>query len=91
MFSPLDKIVGLIIVIQNEKEISLCGILLDSSLLAGSIITHPKYLFVQCKSAHSLLYQMMLPESIAIVCSAKFQETRFYKLTDCGLQETSSF
>uniref|UniRef100_A0ABI7XGQ3 STAM binding protein n=1 Tax=Felis catus TaxID=9685 RepID=A0ABI7XGQ3_FELCA len=54
--------------------------------------THPtQTAFLSSVDLHThCSYQMMLPESIAIVCSPKFQETGFFKLTDHGLEEISS-
>ena len=54
--------------------------------------THPtQTAFLSSVDLHThCSYQMMLPESIAIVCSPKFQETGFFRLTDHGLEEISS-
>lgn len=54
--------------------------------------THPtQTLFLSSVDLHTYCsYQMMLPESIAIVCSPQFQETGFFKLTDYGVQEIST-
>ncbi|NXP73400.1 STABP protein, partial [Ramphastos sulfuratus] len=58
----------------------------------GWIHTHPtQTAFLSSVDLHThCSYQMMLPESIAIVCSPKYQETGFFKLTEHGLQEISS-
>ncbi|XP_018109746.1 STAM binding protein S homeolog isoform X2 [Xenopus laevis] len=55
----------------------------------GWIHTHPtQTAFLSSVDLHThCSYQMMLPESIAIVCSPKFQETGFFKLTDYGMKE----
>uniref|UniRef100_A0A8C5PE83 STAM binding protein n=1 Tax=Leptobrachium leishanense TaxID=445787 RepID=A0A8C5PE83_9ANUR len=55
----------------------------------GWIHTHPtQTAFLSSVDLHThCSYQMMLPESIAIVCSPKFQETGFFKLTEYGLKE----
>ncbi|KAM4677138.1 LOW QUALITY PROTEIN: STAM-binding protein [Discoglossus pictus] len=58
----------------------------------GWIHTHPtQTAFLSSVDLHThCSYQMMLPESIAIVCSPKFQETGFFKLTDHGMEEIST-
>ncbi|NXU20309.1 STABP protein, partial [Pardalotus punctatus] len=58
----------------------------------GWIHTHPtQTAFLSSVDLHThCSYQMMLPESIAIVCSPKYQETGFFKLTEHGLEEISS-
>ncbi|NWU89512.1 STABP protein, partial [Upupa epops] len=58
----------------------------------GWIHTHPtQTAFLSSVDLHThCSYQLMLPESIAIVCSPKYQETGFFKLTEHGLQEISS-
>ncbi|KAM8973253.1 STAM-binding protein [Pelodytes ibericus] len=55
----------------------------------GWIHTHPtQTAFLSSVDLHThCSYQMMLPESIAIVCSPKFHETGFFKLTDYGMKE----
>nr|DBA32124.1 TPA: hypothetical protein GDO54_007867 [Pyxicephalus adspersus] len=55
----------------------------------GWIHTHPtQTAFLSSVDLHThCSYQMMLPESIAIVCSPKFQETGIFKLTDYGMKE----
>ncbi|NIG61196.1 STAM-binding protein [Pontoporia blainvillei] len=58
----------------------------------GWIHTHPtQTAFLSSVDLHAhCSYQMVLPEAIAIVCSPKFQETGFFRLTDHGLEEISS-
>ncbi|KAM3659245.1 LOW QUALITY PROTEIN: STAM-binding protein [Ammospiza maritima maritima] len=58
----------------------------------GWIHTHPtQTAFLSSVDLHThCSYQMMLPESIAIVCSPKYQETGFFRLTEHGLEEISS-
>ncbi|XP_051010766.1 STAM-binding protein [Acomys russatus] len=76
---------------ENEEEIFFMQD--DLGLLTlGWIHTHPtQTAFLSSVDLHThCSYQMMLPESIAIVCSPKFQETGFFKLTDYGLQEIST-
>ncbi|XP_040270487.1 STAM-binding protein [Bufo bufo] len=55
----------------------------------GWIHTHPtQTAFLSSVDLHThCSYQMMLPESIAIVCSPKFQETGIFRLTDYGMKE----
>uniref|UniRef100_A0A8C0X9T4 MPN domain-containing protein n=2 Tax=Castor canadensis TaxID=51338 RepID=A0A8C0X9T4_CASCN len=76
---------------ENEEELFLIQ---DQQALItlGWIHTHPtQTAFLSSVDLHThCSYQMMLPESIAIVCSPKFQETGFFKLTDHGLEEISS-
>ncbi|XP_032304767.1 STAM-binding protein isoform X2 [Coturnix japonica] len=76
---------------ENEEELFLIQ---DQHGLVtlGWIHTHPtQTAFLSSVDLHThCSYQMMLPESIAIVCSPKYQETGFFKLTEHGLQEISS-
>ncbi|MBZ3890260.1 STAM-binding protein [Sciurus carolinensis] len=76
---------------ENEEELFLIQ---DQQglITLGWIHTHPtQTAFLSSVDLHThCSYQMMLPESIAIVCSPKFQETGFFKLTDHGLEEISS-
>ncbi|CAI9558868.1 unnamed protein product [Staurois parvus] len=55
----------------------------------GWIHTHPtQTAFLSSVDLHThCSYQMMLPESIAIVCSPKFNETGIFRLTDYGMKE----
>ncbi|XP_074837728.1 STAM-binding protein [Carettochelys insculpta] len=64
----------------------------DSLITLGWIHTHPtQTAFLSSVDLHThCSYQMMLAESIAIVCSPKYQETGFFKLTDHGLEEISA-
>ncbi|NXL65098.1 STABP protein, partial [Chordeiles acutipennis] len=67
--------------------------LLELPLLCSPVFqTHPtQTAFLSSVDLHThCSYQMMLPESIAIVCSPKYQETGFFKLTEHGLEEISS-
>ncbi|XP_077699052.1 STAM-binding protein isoform X2 [Canis aureus] len=70
---------------NTARGVETCGILCGK-------LTHPtQTAFLSSVDLHThCSYQMMLPESIAIVCSPKFQETGFFKLTDHGLEEISS-
>ncbi|NXS55220.1 STABP protein, partial [Brachypteracias leptosomus] len=76
---------------ENEEELF---VIQDQHGLVtlGWIHTHPtQTAFLSSVDLHThCSYQMMLPESIAIVCSPKYQETGFFKLTEHGLQEISS-
>uniref|UniRef100_F5H5B9 STAM-binding protein n=1 Tax=Homo sapiens TaxID=9606 RepID=F5H5B9_HUMAN len=76
---------------ENEEELFLIQ---DQQglITLGWIHTHPtQTAFLSSVDLHThCSYQMMLPESVAIVCSPKFQETGFFKLTDHGLEEISS-
>jgi len=76
---------------ENEEELFLIQDQ-QSLITLGWIHTHPtQTAFLSSVDLHThCSYQMMLPESIAIVCSPKFQETGFFKLTDHGLEEISS-
>ncbi|KAM6369742.1 STAM-binding protein isoform 2-T3 [Pluvialis apricaria] len=67
------------------RGVETCGILCGK-------LTHPtQTAFLSSVDLHThCSYQMMLPESIAIVCSPKYQETGFFKLTEHGLEEISS-
>ncbi|OWK50401.1 STAM-binding protein [Lonchura striata] len=58
----------------------------------GWIHTHPtQTAFLSSVDLHThCSYQTMLPESIAIVCSPKYQETGFFRLTEHGLEQISS-
>ncbi|NWU87361.1 STABP protein, partial [Onychorhynchus coronatus] len=76
---------------ENEEELFLIQ---DQHGLVtlGWIHTHPtQTAFLSSVDLHThCSYQMMLPESIAIVCSPKYQETGFFRLTEHGLEEISS-
>ncbi|NXU54855.1 STABP protein, partial [Turnix velox] len=76
---------------ENEEELFMIQ---DQQGLVtlGWIHTHPtQTAFLSSVDLHThCSYQMMLPESIAIVCSPKYQETGFFKLTEHGLEEISS-
>ncbi|XP_056670641.1 STAM-binding protein isoform X2 [Monodelphis domestica] len=78
---------------NTESEEELFHIQDQQGLITlGWIHTHPtQTAFLSSVDLHThCSYQMMLPESIAIVCSPKFQETGFFRLTDHGLEEISS-
>ncbi|XP_039180186.1 STAM-binding protein isoform X2 [Crotalus tigris] len=78
---------------NTESEEELFLIQDQNSLITlGWIHTHPtQTAFLSSVDLHThCSYQMMLPESIAIVCSPKYQETGFFKLTDHGMEEISS-
>ncbi|XP_017682806.1 PREDICTED: STAM-binding protein isoform X1 [Lepidothrix coronata] len=76
---------------ENEEELFLIQ---DQHGLVtlGWIHTHPtQTAFLSSVDLHThCSYQLMLPESIAIVCSPKYQETGFFRLTEHGLEEISS-
>ncbi|NXT55993.1 STABP protein, partial [Pluvianellus socialis] len=76
---------------ENEEELF---VIQDQHGLVtlGWIHTHPtQTAFLSSVDLHThCSYQIMLPESIAIVCSPKYQETGFFKLTEHGLWEISS-
>ncbi|XP_029460004.1 STAM-binding protein [Rhinatrema bivittatum] len=76
---------------ENEEELFLIQ---DQHGLVtlGWIHTHPtQTAFLSSVDLHThCSYQLMLAESIAIVCSPKYQETGFFKLTEHGLEEISS-
>lgn len=76
---------------ENEEELFLIQ---DQHglITLGWIHTHPtQTAFLSSVDLHThCSYQIMLPESIAIVCSPKYQETGFFKLTDHGMDEISS-
>ncbi|XP_077161039.1 STAM-binding protein [Paroedura picta] len=76
---------------ENEEELFLIQDQFGLITL-GWIHTHPtQTAFLSSVDLHThCSYQMMLPESIAIVCSPKYQETGFFKLTDHGMEEISS-
>ncbi|NXK96632.1 STABP protein, partial [Formicarius rufipectus] len=76
---------------ESEEELFLSQDQLGLVTL-GWIHTHPtQTAFLSSVDLHThCSYQMMLPESIAIVCSPKYQETGFFQLTEHGLQEISS-
>lgn len=76
---------------ENEEELFLIQDQYDLITL-GWIHTHPtQTAFLSSVDLHThCSYQMMLPESIAIVCSPKFNETGYFKLTDHGMTEIST-
>ncbi|XP_023694336.1 STAM binding protein b isoform X1 [Paramormyrops kingsleyae] len=76
---------------ENEEELFLIQDQYDLITL-GWIHTHPtQTAFLSSVDLHThCSYQIMLPESIAIVCSPKFNETGYFRLTDYGMDEISS-
>ncbi|KAJ8263177.1 hypothetical protein COCON_G00156340 [Conger conger] len=76
---------------ENEEELFLIQDQYDLITL-GWIHTHPtQTAFLSSVDLHThCSYQIMLPESIAIVCSPKFKETGYFRLTDYGMDEISS-
>ncbi|XP_030624412.1 STAM-binding protein-like A [Chanos chanos] len=76
---------------ENEEELFHIQDEYDLITL-GWIHTHPtQTAFLSSVDLHThCSYQIMLPESIAIVCSPKFQETGYFRLTDHGMKEISS-
>ncbi|XP_058864711.1 STAM-binding protein-like A isoform X1 [Acipenser ruthenus] len=76
---------------ENEEELFIIQDQL-SLITLGWIHTHPtQTAFLSSVDMHThCSYQMMLPESIAIVCSPKFNETGYFKLTEHGMEEISS-
>ncbi|KAG8011718.1 Peptidyl-prolyl cis-trans isomerase-like 2 [Nibea albiflora] len=76
---------------ENEEELFLIQDQFDLITL-GWIHTHPtQTAFLSSVDLHThCSYQMMLPEAIAIVCSPKFNETGYFRLTDRGTEEIST-
>lgn len=76
---------------ENEEELFLVQDQYNLITL-GWIHTHPtQTAFLSSVDLHThCSYQMMLPESIAIVCSPKFNETGYFRLTDYGMEEIST-
>ncbi|CAN0436489.1 unnamed protein product [Lampetra fluviatilis] len=75
---------------ENEEELFEIQDRYDL-LTLGWIHTHPtQTAFLSSVDLHThCSYQLMLPEAIAIVCSPKHDETGFFKLTECGMEEIS--
>ncbi|XP_061586681.1 STAM-binding protein-like A [Cololabis saira] len=76
---------------ENEEELFLIQDQYDLITL-GWIHTHPtQTAFLSSVDLHThCSYQMMMPEAIAIVCSPKFNEIGYFRLTDRGTEEISS-
>ncbi|XP_063051274.1 STAM binding protein b [Engraulis encrasicolus] len=76
---------------ENEEELFLVQGQYDLITL-GWIHTHPtQTAFLSSVDLHThCSYQIMLPEAIAIVCSPKFNETGYFRLTDHGMEEIST-
>lgn len=76
---------------ENEEELFLIQDQYDLITL-GWIHTHPtQTAFLSSVDLHThCSYQIMLPEAIAIVCSPKFNEIGYFRLTDRGTEEISS-
>ncbi|XP_051950130.1 STAM binding protein b [Xyrauchen texanus] len=76
---------------ENEEELFVVQDQYNLITL-GWIHTHPtQTAFLSSVDLHThCSYQMMLPESIAIVCSPKFNETGYFRLTDYGIEEIST-
>ncbi|XP_055517945.1 STAM-binding protein-like isoform X1 [Leucoraja erinacea] len=64
----------------------------NALITLGWIHTHPtQTAFLSSVDLHThCSYQIMLPEAIAIVCSPKYNESGFYRLTEHGMDEISS-
>ncbi|XP_067879569.1 STAM-binding protein-like isoform X2 [Heterodontus francisci] len=75
---------------ENEEELFFIQDREDLITL-GWIHTHPtQTAFLSSVDLHThSSYQIMLPEAIAIVCSPKYQESGFFRLTDHGMDEIS--
>ncbi|XP_060712343.1 STAM-binding protein-like [Hemiscyllium ocellatum] len=75
---------------ENEEELFLIQDR-DDLITLGWIHTHPtQTAFLSSVDLHThSSYQIMLPEAIAIVCSPKYHETGFFRLTDHGMDEIS--
>uniref|UniRef100_A0A8D3AT61 MPN domain-containing protein n=2 Tax=Scophthalmus maximus TaxID=52904 RepID=A0A8D3AT61_SCOMX len=76
---------------ENEEELFLIQDQYDLITL-GWIHTHPtQTAFLSSVDLHThCSYQMMMPEAIAIVCSPKFNEIGYFRLTDRGTEEIST-
>ncbi|XP_059823620.1 STAM-binding protein-like isoform X1 [Hypanus sabinus] len=76
---------------ENEEELFLIQDHNDLITL-GWIHTHPtQTAFLSSVDLHThCSYQIMLPEAIAIVCSPKYSESAFFRLTEHGMDEISS-
>ncbi|KAM8866126.1 STAM-binding protein-like A isoform 2-T3 [Synchiropus picturatus] len=76
---------------ENEEELFVIQDQYDLITL-GWIHTHPtQTAFLSSVDLHThCSYQMMLPEAIAIVCSPKFNEIGYFRLTDRGTTEIST-
>ncbi|KAJ8005514.1 hypothetical protein DPEC_G00118750 [Dallia pectoralis] len=76
---------------ENEEELFLIQDQYDLITL-GWIHTHPtQTAFLSSVDLHThCSYQLMMPEAIAIVCSPKFNETGYFRLTDYGMEEIST-
>ncbi|XP_046871550.1 STAM-binding protein-like A [Hypomesus transpacificus] len=76
---------------ENEEELFLIQDQYDLITL-GWIHTHPtQTAFLSSVDLHThCSYQIMLPEAIAIVCSPKFNETGYFRLTDHGMEDIST-
>ncbi|XP_062854738.1 STAM binding protein b [Trichomycterus rosablanca] len=75
----------------NEEELFLVQDQ-HNLITLGWIHTHPtQTAFLSSVDLHThCSYQLMLPEAIAIVCSPKFNETGYFRLTDYGMEEIST-
>lgn len=76
---------------ENEEELFLVQDQHDLITL-GWIHTHPtQTAFLSSVDLHThCSYQLMLPEAIAIVCSPKFNETGYFRLTEYGMEKIST-
>ncbi|XP_046726648.1 STAM binding protein b isoform X1 [Silurus meridionalis] len=76
---------------ENEEELFLVQDQ-HNLITLGWIHTHPtQTAFLSSVDLHThCSYQLMLPEAIAIVCSPKFKETGYFRLTDYGMEEIST-
>uniref|UniRef100_A0A1A8SKR6 STAM binding protein n=1 Tax=Nothobranchius rachovii TaxID=451742 RepID=A0A1A8SKR6_9TELE len=76
---------------ENEEELFLVQDQYDLITL-GWIHTHPtQTAFLSSVDLHThCSYQIMLPEAVAIVCSPKFNEIGYFRLTDRGVDEITT-
>lgn len=76
---------------ENEEELFLIQDQYDLITL-GWIHTHPtQTAFLSSVDLHThCSYQLMMPEAIAIVCSPRFNETGYFRITDRGMDEIST-
>uniref|UniRef100_W5KDA0 STAM binding protein b n=1 Tax=Astyanax mexicanus TaxID=7994 RepID=W5KDA0_ASTMX len=76
---------------ENEEELFLVQDQ-HNLITLGWIHTHPtQTAFLSSVDLHThCSYQLMLPEAIAIVCSPKFNQTGYFRLTDYGMEEIST-
>nr|XP_029510826.1 STAM-binding protein-like A [Oncorhynchus nerka] len=77
---------------QHEHQHQQCVYVCVYMYMFALFQTHPtQTAFLSSVDLHThCSYQLMMPEAIAIVCSPRFNETGYFRITDRGMDEIST-